>query len=47
VTADAALLIDDIEINCAAARELGMGAVWFRDSEQAMAETEAALAATA
>ena len=47
VSADAALLIDDIEINCAAARELGMGAVWFRDSEQAMAETEAALAATA
>ena len=29
VTADAALLIDDIEINCEAARELGMGAVWF------------------
>jgi putative hydrolase of the HAD superfamily len=46
VTADAALLIDDIEINCQAARELGMGAVWFRSSEQAMAESEAALAAT-
>jgi epoxide hydrolase-like predicted phosphatase len=47
VSADAALLIDDIEINCEAARGLGMGAVWFRDTEQAMAETEAALAATA
>jgi putative hydrolase of the HAD superfamily len=47
VTADAAVLIDDIEINCEAARELGMGAVWFRDTEQAIAETEAALAATA
>ncbi len=47
VSAGAALLIDDIEINCEAARGLGMGAVWFRDTEQAMAETEAALAATA
>lgn len=45
VTADAALLIDDIEINCQAARELGMGAVWFRSTEQAMADSEAALAA--
>jgi epoxide hydrolase-like predicted phosphatase len=47
VTADAALLIDDIELNCEAARELGIGAVWFRDTEQAIVETEAALAATA
>jgi putative hydrolase of the HAD superfamily len=46
VSAGAALLIDDIEINCEAARGLGMGAVWFRDTEQAMADTEAALAAT-
>jgi putative hydrolase of the HAD superfamily len=45
VTADAALLIDDVEINCQAARELGMCAVWFRSSEQAMADSEAALAA--
>ena len=37
------LLIDDIEINCTAARELGMRAVWFRSTEQAIAETEAAL----
>jgi putative hydrolase of the HAD superfamily len=47
VPADAAVLIDDIELNCKAARELGMGAVWFRDTEQAMTDTEAALAAAA
>jgi putative hydrolase of the HAD superfamily len=47
VSADAAVLIDDIELNCKAARELGMGAVWFRDTEQAMTDTEAALAAAA
>lgn len=46
VSAGAAVLIDDIEINCEAARGLGMGAVWFRDAQQAMAETVAALAAT-
>ncbi len=39
----AALLIDDIEINCTAARELGMRAVWFQTTDQAMAETEATL----
>jgi putative hydrolase of the HAD superfamily len=39
----AALFIDDIEINCDAARELGMRAVWFQSSEQAIADTEAAL----
>jgi len=43
VPAGAALLIDDIEINCAAARELGIRAVWFQSAEQAIAETEAAL----
>ncbi len=40
----AALFIDDTEINCAAARELGIGAVYFRSTEQAIAEIEAALA---
>ncbi|MGH2858116.1 MAG: HAD family hydrolase [Solirubrobacteraceae bacterium] len=45
VDADSALLIDDIEINCEAARALGMHAVWFRSAGQAIAETEAALAA--
>ena len=43
VPASAALLVDDIELNCSAARELGMRAVWFRDAEQAIAEIEAAL----
>jgi epoxide hydrolase-like predicted phosphatase len=47
VTAPAALLIDDIEINCQAARELGMHAVWFRSAEQAIEETEATLLAAA
>lgn len=44
VSAESALLIDDIEINCDAARGLGMRAVWFRSAEQAIADTEAALA---
>ena len=43
---EAALLVDDIELNCAAARELGMTAVWFKETDQAIAEIEAALAAT-
>ena len=44
VPASGALLIDDIEVNCTAARELGLQAVWFRSTEQAQAEVEAALA---
>jgi putative hydrolase of the HAD superfamily len=44
VEPDAALLVDDVEVNCAAARELGIGAVWFKETEQAIAEIEAALA---
>jgi len=40
VPAQAALLIDDIELNCAAARDLGLRAVWFRDTDQAIAEIE-------
>jgi putative hydrolase of the HAD superfamily len=43
IGAAAALLIDDVEINCQAAEQLGMRAVWFRSAEQAIAETEAAL----
>jgi putative hydrolase of the HAD superfamily len=43
VDAAAAVMIDDIEINCQAARELGIRAVWFQHAEQAIAETEAAL----
>jgi putative hydrolase of the HAD superfamily len=45
VGAPAALFVDDIETNCTAARELGMDAVWFQSTEQAIAEIEAALAA--
>jgi putative hydrolase of the HAD superfamily len=43
--ADAALFIDDMELNCDAARQLGMGAVWFRTNDQALAEIEQALGA--
>jgi putative hydrolase of the HAD superfamily len=43
VEAGAALMIDDVEVNCQGARELGMRAVWFQDAGQAIAETEAAL----
>ena len=45
VEPDSALLVDDVEVNCAAARELGISAVWFRETEQAIAEIAAALAA--
>jgi epoxide hydrolase-like predicted phosphatase len=44
VPAEVALLIDDIELNCDAARAMGIEAIWFRSNEQAMAEVEAALA---
>jgi putative hydrolase of the HAD superfamily len=40
VPAQAALLVDDIELNCTAARDLGLRAVWFRDTDQAIAEIE-------
>lgn len=43
VAAEGALLIDDIEINCQAAEELGMAAVWFRTNDQATEEVERAL----
>ena len=45
VPAPAAMLIDDIEVNCTAAAELGMQTVWFRSTDQAIEESEAALAA--
>jgi putative hydrolase of the HAD superfamily len=38
-----ALFLDDLEVNCDAARELGMTAVWFRDNAQAIAEMESVL----
>jgi len=41
--ADECVFIDDVEVNCEAARSLGMRAVHFRDTRQARAELEAAL----
>ncbi len=43
VAAPAAVLLDDIEVNCTAARELGLQAVWFQSTDQAIADTEAVL----
>ena len=43
VKPEAALLIDDIEGNCDAARELGMEAIRFRSNDQTIAEVEARL----
>lgn len=43
VRPEEALLLDDVEINCQAARELGLAAVWFRDNDQAIAEMESVL----
>ncbi len=40
VDPEAALLIDDIEGNCDAARELGIEAIWFRCNDQTISETE-------
>jgi epoxide hydrolase-like predicted phosphatase len=43
VPAEVALFVDDIELNCDAARELGMRTVWFRSAQQAIDEIEAVL----
>jgi len=43
VPASGALFIDDADLNCQVARELGMEAIWFRSSEQAIAEAEVQL----
>jgi putative hydrolase of the HAD superfamily len=45
VAPEVALFVDDTEINCDAARALGMRAVHFRSNAQAIADVEAALAA--
>ena len=45
VAAGAALLLDDVELNCASARDFGMRAVHFRSTNQAIGEIEAALGA--
>ena len=44
VEASECLFVDDMELNCTAARELGMTAVEFDDTEQARREIEAVLA---
>ena len=43
VAPEGCLFIDDVDANCAAAAELGMAAVRFRDNAQAIAEIRAAL----
>jgi putative hydrolase of the HAD superfamily len=45
VAAEAVLFLDDLEVNCDAARALGMQAVHYRSNAQAIAEVESALAA--
>jgi epoxide hydrolase-like predicted phosphatase len=45
--AEECLFVDDAEINCDAARDLGMTVVHFQDNDQAIPEIEAALASTA
>jgi putative hydrolase of the HAD superfamily len=42
--AEACILVDDMLVNCEAAREFGMRAVHFQDNEQATVELRAALA---
>ena len=37
------IFIDDVDVNCQAAREVGMAAVLFHSTEQAIAEVEALL----
>ncbi len=41
--AEACLFVDDVEVNCEGAREVGLGAVHFRENAQAIAEIRAAL----
>lgn len=41
--AEACVFVDDQDLNCEAARQLGMAAVHFRTTEQAIAELEAVL----
>jgi putative hydrolase of the HAD superfamily len=43
--AEDCLFVDDIEVNCDTARELGMAVVHFRDNDQAVAEVRAAVSA--
>lgn len=43
ITADECVFLDDLDVNCEAARELGMHAVQYHDAEQAIAEIESVL----
>ena len=43
VESQGCLFVDDVDVNCDAARELGMTAVHFRENEQAIAEVRAAV----
>jgi putative hydrolase of the HAD superfamily len=43
--AEDCLFVDDVELNCRTARELGMTAVHFRDNDQAIAEVRAVISA--
>jgi putative hydrolase of the HAD superfamily len=43
--ADACLFVDDVEVNCDAARELGMTSVHFRANDQAIGEIRAGIEA--
>jgi putative hydrolase of the HAD superfamily len=43
VAPERCVFVDDVEVNCTAAAELGMAAVVFRSSEQAIAEVREAL----
>lgn len=43
---ESVVFIDDIEVNCDAARALGIHAVHYREAEQAIAEVEAAISAS-
>jgi putative hydrolase of the HAD superfamily len=43
--AEDCLFVDDVEVNCDAARELGMAVVHFRDNAQAVAEVQALVSA--
>jgi putative hydrolase of the HAD superfamily len=45
VAAGDCVFLDDLEINCEAARDLGMLAVRFEDNDQALSELEAAFSA--
>ena len=47
VPPETCLFVDDIDVNCDAARALGMTAVHFRDNEQAIPEIQKALSSAA